>query len=43
MKNELIIAEYKGGRNSKSAQRLAEILNSTGLDNLRPRFFLPAS
>ena len=43
MKNELIIAEYKGGRNSKSAQRLTEILNSTGLDNLRPRFFLPAS
>jgi hypothetical protein len=42
MKNELIIAEYKGGRNSKSAQRLTEILNSTGLDNLRPRFFLPA-
>ena len=41
MKNELIIAEYKGGRNSKSAQRLTEILNSTGLDNLRPRFFLP--
>lgn len=40
MKNELIIAEYKGGRNSKSAQRLTEILNSTGLDNLRPRFFL---
>ncbi|WP_395009952.1 class I SAM-dependent methyltransferase, partial [Undibacterium sp.] len=43
MKNELIIAEYKGGRNSKSAQRLSEILNSTGLDNLRPRFFLPVS
>ena len=43
MKNELIIAEYKGGRNSKSAQRLTEILNSTGLDNLRPRFFLPVS
>lgn len=42
MKNELIIAEYKGGRNSKSAQRLTEILNSTGLDNLRSRFFLPA-
>lgn len=43
MKNELIIAEYKGNRNNKSAQRLSEILNSTGLDNLRPRFFLPAS
>jgi len=42
MKNELIIAEYKGGRNSKSAQRLTEILNSTGLNSLRPRFFLPA-
>jgi hypothetical protein len=43
MKNELIIAEYKGGRNSKSAQRLTEIINSTGLNNLRPRFFLPVS
>jgi len=43
MKNELIIAEYKGNRNNKSAQRLSEILNSTGLDNLRQRFFSPAS
>ncbi|MBC3874633.1 class I SAM-dependent methyltransferase [Undibacterium flavidum] len=41
MKNELIVAEYKGGRNNKSAQRLTEILNSTGLTNLQPRFFLP--
>lgn len=41
MKNELIIAEHKGGQNMKSAQRLTDILNSTGLDNLRPRFFLP--
>lgn len=41
MKNELIVAEYKGGRNNKSAQRLTDILNSTGLTNLQPRFFLP--
>jgi hypothetical protein len=39
MKNELIIAEYKGGRNIKSAHRLDEILSSTGLEGLRPRFF----
>lgn len=41
MKNELIVAEFKGGRNKKSAQRLTDILNSTGLENLQPRFFLP--
>lgn len=41
MKNELIVAEYKGGRNHKSAQRLTEILNSTGLSSLEHRFFLP--
>nr|WP_314861007.1 SAM-dependent methyltransferase [uncultured Undibacterium sp.] len=41
MKNELIVAEFKGVRNTKSAQRLTEILNSTGLENLQPRFFLP--
>ncbi|MBI1835255.1 MAG: SAM-dependent methyltransferase [Burkholderiales bacterium] len=39
MKNELIIAEYKGGKNNKSAQRLHEILNSTGLQSLERRFF----
>ncbi|MBI3712411.1 MAG: SAM-dependent methyltransferase [Burkholderiales bacterium] len=39
MKNELIIAEYKGGKNTKSAQRLHEILNSTGLQSLERRFF----
>lgn len=39
MKNELIIAEYKGGKNNKSAQRLQEILNSTGLQSLERRFF----
>ncbi|MBR7801100.1 class I SAM-dependent methyltransferase [Undibacterium fentianense] len=41
MKNELIIAEYKGGKNMRSAQRLSEILHSTGLDGLTQRFFLP--
>lgn len=39
MKNELIVAEYKGGKSTKSAQRLHEILNSTGLQSLERRFF----
>ncbi|MBY0573668.1 MAG: SAM-dependent methyltransferase [Undibacterium sp.] len=39
MKNELIIAEYKGVPNQKSAVRLKNILQSTGLENLQPRFF----
>lgn len=43
MKNELIVAEFKGGRNTKSAQRLTEILNVTGLEALQPRFFLPSA
>lgn len=39
MKNELIVAEFKGGKSTKSAQRLHEILNSTGLQALERRFF----
>lgn len=39
MKNELIVAEYKGGKSNKAAQRLAEILNATGLQSLERRFF----
>ena len=39
MKNELIVAEYKGGKSNKAAQRLAEILNTTGLQSLERRFF----
>ena len=41
MKNELIIAEYKGTPAKRPAERLAEMLNTTGLDGLRERFFLP--
>lgn len=39
LKNELIVAEYTGQSNLKSAHRLNEILQSTGLENLSPRFF----
>ena len=31
MKNELIVAEYKGQKSNKAARRLAEILDTTGL------------
>lgn len=41
MKNELIIAEYKGGTPKRPAERLAEVLKTTGLENLRQRFFVP--
>ncbi|WMW79758.1 SAM-dependent methyltransferase [Undibacterium cyanobacteriorum] len=39
MKNELIIAEYKGQKSGKAARRLAEILDTTGLQSLEKRFF----
>ncbi|MCU6435636.1 SAM-dependent methyltransferase [Undibacterium sp. Jales W-56] len=42
MKNELIIAEYKGLPAKRPAERLAEVLKSTGLDSMRKRFFTPA-
>lgn len=41
MKNELIIAEYKGVPMKRAAQRLHEILENTGLQNLQERFFTP--
>lgn len=41
MKNELIVAEYKGTPAKRPGDRLAEILNTTGLDHLRERFFIP--
>lgn len=41
MKNELIVAEYKGLPAKRPATRLAEVLKSTGLENLSHRFFLP--
>lgn len=41
MKNELIIAEYKGQPVKRAAQRLHEILENTGLQNMQERFFTP--
>ncbi|MFT4191883.1 MAG: SAM-dependent methyltransferase [Comamonas sp.] len=42
MKNELIIASRKPGvARRQAAERLAEILQNVGLDELRPRFFTP--
>ena len=41
MKNELIVAEYKGLPAKRPAIRLAEVLKSTGLESLSGRFFLP--
>lgn len=41
MKNELIIAEYKGLPAKRPALRLAEVLKTTGLESLSGRFFLP--
>ena len=41
MKNELIIAEYKGQAAKRPAERLAEVLKTIGLENLQNRFFVP--
>lgn len=41
MKNELIIAQYKNLPTRKSAQRLTEMLERIGLQELKDRFFLP--
>jgi len=41
MKNELIIAQYKDRPRRKPAERLAEILDRIGLQELRDRFFVP--
>ena len=41
MKNELIVAQYKGLPAKRPAIRLAEVLKSTGLEGLSGRFFLP--
>jgi hypothetical protein len=43
MKNELIVAEYSGSPNLKSARRLQEILQTTGLEGLQNRFFTSLS
>ena len=41
MKNELIIAQYKNLPTRKPAERLTEMLNRIGLQDLKDRFFLP--
>ncbi|GAB1840396.1 class I SAM-dependent methyltransferase [Achromobacter xylosoxidans] len=41
MKNELIIAQYKDLPRRKPAERLAEMLDRIGLQELKDRFFLP--
>lgn len=42
MKNELIIAQYKDLPRRRPAQRLEEVLDSLGLEEMRERFFAPA-
>lgn len=41
MKNELIIAQYKDLPRRKAADRLTEMLDRIGLQELKDRFFLP--
>ncbi|WYX30853.1 SAM-dependent methyltransferase [Achromobacter denitrificans] len=41
MKNELIIAQYKDLPRRKAAERLTEMLERIGLQELKDRFFLP--
>ncbi len=41
MKNELIIAQYKDLPRKKPAERLMEMLDRIGLQELKDRFFLP--
>ncbi|APX74920.1 Uncharacterised protein [Achromobacter insolitus] len=43
MKNELIIAQYKDLPRRKPAERLTEMLDRIGLQELKDRFFLPNS
>jgi hypothetical protein len=42
MKNELIIAHYKDLPRRKPAERLHEVMDTLGLDELRERFFVEA-
>lgn len=41
MKNELIIAQYKDLPRRKAADRLTEMLDRIGLQELKDRFFVP--
>ncbi len=43
MKNELIIAQYKDLPRRRAAERLAQVLDTLGLDALRERFFAPVA
>ncbi|GJG93525.1 SAM-dependent methyltransferase [Cupriavidus pauculus] len=42
MKNELIIAQFKDLPRRRPAERLQQVLESVGLEELRERFFTPA-
>ncbi|MBE9608346.1 class I SAM-dependent methyltransferase [Chitinilyticum piscinae] len=42
MKNELIIAEYKGAPKAQPSERLTALLAELGLEELAERFFIPA-
>jgi hypothetical protein len=41
MKNELIIASYKGAPNKRATERLHDVLHTLGLEEMRERFFIP--
>ncbi|RZT42748.1 class I SAM-dependent methyltransferase [Cupriavidus agavae] len=43
MKNELIVAQYKDLPRRRPAERLQQVLESVGLDELRERFFTEAA
>jgi hypothetical protein len=42
MKNELIIAQYKDLPRRRPAERLNEVMETLGIEELRERFFAPA-
>lgn len=42
MKNELIVAQFKDLPRGRPAQRLPDVLETLGLEELRERFFTPA-
>ncbi|MCT9070665.1 class I SAM-dependent methyltransferase [Cupriavidus gilardii] len=42
MKNELIVAQYKDLPRRRPAERLAHVLETLGLEEMRERFFTPA-
>jgi hypothetical protein len=43
MKNELIVARYKDSPRKQAANRLEEVLQMLGLEEMRTRFFVPAA